>query len=170
MQPEQGIKSFITDEGEQSWQDIVAKLKFISGTKEGQKIDIRTLQTVNNDYWTSAWRTWRTYMSCEESREMTLKWIKLVLGDAFAMCSKYVSCEEEFYQKLSSTIGLAIQDSKTGLVSLAKTYSADTMFVSKLNALIVLINTKIEELSKAYPNIITIVNRAGVIINNNNKF
>jgi hypothetical protein len=165
---EQNIKKLIIDDGEQSYQDVVSKLKFIAFIKEGQKIDIHTLSTMEDNYWTSLWRTWRTTMACPESRDVTMKWIKKVINDAFSICSKFARYggddkenEIEFYQRLSRQISDDIQYSKTGIINLKKTYSDDIIYTSKIDALIVVIDEEIDRLAKTYPGVIVKIVKDG---------
>ena len=159
MQPEQDVKNFITNDTEFSWQEIISKLKFISNIKEYEKIDVQSMKTMENGYWTS---TWRTLFSRGESREITLKFIKITIANAIMLCTQYIAMENEFFQKLGGTIGVELQDSRRGLMNLCKTYIADSMFVAKIKALILLIDTKIEELGRNFPDIIKIPSRAGI--------
>jgi hypothetical protein len=145
----QSIRTFITDGSEHSTQNIISKLKFISKIKEGEKVDIQSCQVVDAEYWPS--RIYRTVLARGESRNTTLDFIKMTIGEAFELCSKYFKIDQDFYQQIANTIAKSIQESKAGLKNLSKTYKDDRLFVSKVEALLTTLDTEIEDMMKQFP-------------------
>lgn len=156
MQINQDIENFITDERESSWENVIGNLKFIGSVREGMKIDVQSMQTMNNDYWTKAWRT---VLSRGESRKGALKFIKDVIARALQLCSNYIDSDDVFFQGLGKTVGVEIQDALCGVQALCKTYADDAAYVAKLNALIILVDAKMKEMYDSHPDIIVIKER-----------
>lgn len=139
------LKSFVIDGSEHSVQSTISKLKFISKIKEGEKIDVSTL-TLCDSSWLSS--LYRTLLRRGESREATLIFIRGVIGEAFDLAYIYLCKEERFYRDIGKTIIISLQESKSGLLKLTNSYSDDRMFVSKIEALISTLDTKIKDLER----------------------
>jgi len=145
------IKGFITDDREKSWENIISRLRFIAAIKEGQKIDVKSLCLVDTGYMS---RAWRTVFSRGENRDGGLLFIKETFGDALDICSHYVAHDDEFYRGLGKSISGNIQDSICGLRMFKKTYYDDPVFVGRIDALLILIGAKLEELRDSYPDLV----------------
>lgn len=152
MEPEH--PDIILDDSDLSWQDITSKLEFISKVKVGEKIDVQSQCVMSCGYWTSFYRSYLS--SVEESRWGCLKFIKQVIAKAFVICAEYASSDNRLYHVLGKKLGFSIQRAKIGLLNICKTYAADSMFVSKVNALISVNDAKIIELAKTYPEVIEV--------------
>lgn len=139
------LKSFVIDGSEHSVQSVISKLKFISKIKEGEKIDVSTLTLCDNTWLSSLYRT---LLRRGESREATLIFIRGVLGEAFDLAYNYLCREERFYKDIGKTIIISLQESKSGLSQLANSYLDDRMFISKIEALISTLDTKIKDLER----------------------
>jgi len=137
------MKSFVVDGSERSVQDIISKLKFIAKIQDGEKLDVCSL-TLHKD--TLGTSLYRTIVARDESRDRALEFIRCVIGEAFDLASKYRRKEESFFKKIGEMIILALKESRAGLLNLTKTYELDRMFVSKLETLMVTLDTKTEDL------------------------
>lgn len=147
----QNIRNFITDNNEHGTQNIISKLKFIAKLKENEKIDLQSLQVITADYWPS--RLYRTFIARGESREHTLEFIKEIIGEAFDLCTRYMTIKQEFYQHVCNSLVLALQESKIGLKNLCKTYKDDRMFTSQIESLITTLDVKTSDLTKHFDEI-----------------
>jgi len=139
------LKSFVIDGSENSVQDIVSKLKFISKIKEGEKLDVSTLTLCENTLFSSLYRT---LLRRGESREATLVFIRGVIGEAFDLAYVFLCRDSPLCNDIGETIVSSLHESKSGLLKLTKSYTDDRMFVSKIEALICTLDTKIKDLER----------------------
>ena len=139
------LKNFATDENERSIQDILAKLKFISKIKQDEKMDISSMTLSPNNWPTSLYRT---ILARGESKEKTLEFIRNVVGDAFDMSLRYLKMKDNFFRDIGFLIIKSLVECKPGIDNLNKTYSDDRMFVSKVEALVQILDTKISNLNR----------------------
>ena len=146
MAAEASMKSFVTDGGERSVQDIVSKLKFIAIVKAGEKIDVSSLSIQGV---TLAGRTYRTFIARGESRAATLTFLRATLGTAFDLASEYASRGDAFSTKIAGMIISALTVAKTGIIGLTETYRDDRMFVSRVDTLVTTLDAKIADLNLA---------------------
>jgi len=140
-------KSFIIDGSERSVQDTISKLRFIAKIEEGDIVDVHSLTLSKTSYSTSFYRT---VFTREESREHTLDFFRKTLHNAFELaeaCSKERKDKPQFFDDMIYLILLSIKESKTGILSHAKTYSQDKMHSSKIEALMMSVNTRLKDLS-----------------------
>lgn len=144
---ERDIKAFINDDSDMSWQDVSSKLKFISSLKEYEKIDIQSLQTMENGYITSIWRT---FFYKTESRKTTYDFVKSVIGNAVMLCAQYLAHNDDMFKKFGLTIYTELQSCKKGINNLCKTYSDDVAYVSKFESIITIIDTTTQGLNLKY--------------------
>lgn len=112
------IKKFINDEHELSWENIIAKLSLIAAIKEGQKIDVASMQLIDAGYMN---RAFRTLFARGESRECTMTFIKTTIADALELCEKYTADNDDFYRGLGRELYVRISDATSGLRALKKT-------------------------------------------------
>jgi hypothetical protein len=146
MAAEASMKSFVTDGGERSVQDIVSKLKFIATVKAGEKIDVSSLSIQGV---TLAGRAYRTFIARGESRAATLTFLRATLGTAFDLASEYASRGDAFSTKIAGMIISALTAAKTGIIGLTETYRDDRMFVSRVDTLVTTLDAKIADLNLA---------------------
>lgn len=144
----QNIKDFITDG---IYQDVVSKLRFISKIREGEKLDIQSLQMVPADHWFS--KLYRSLFSRGESRDSTFKFVVKVIGEAFELISKYIYQNEILYTQTVIEILKALEESKAGLINLIRTYHDDRMYISRIDTLINTIDTKTSDLQRQFPEV-----------------
>ena len=144
----QSVKCFVTDGSERSVQDTVSKLKFLAKIKEGEKIDVQSLQVVTADSWGS--RLYRTLIARGESREATLEFVRGVVGEAFDLATRYITREDDFFRQVGDMIIQALQESKQGLSNLTETYKDDRMYTSRIDTLIGTISTKTGDIQRQF--------------------
>jgi len=145
------IKDFITDNRDSSWEKTISKLRFIAAIKEGQKIDVKSMQFIDTSY---SGRAWRTLFSRGECREGTLVFIKETFGDALSACSKYVDDNDETFRQLGATLGVEIKEALYGLTALKKTYFDDPGYLGRIDSLIMVTNIKLTEIQQLHPDIV----------------
>lgn len=137
------LKDFVLDGSNHSVQDIVSKLKFIAKVKPHEWMDVTRLQLYEKTYWNSFYRTLFTR---SESRNATLEFIRLVYAEAFELAFKYSTTSANFRHAVAKMILDAMGEAKAGIDNLKKSYENDRMFVSKLETLTDIFDTKIKEL------------------------
>ena len=133
------IKGFGISGQQSSVENIVSKLKFISRLKEGDKIDIRNMSVVKDDYVS---RLNRTMSGCK--REDSLKFMKNTIENAIELVQYYYSqCREnQFNKDVGDLIIENISKAKIGIENQIKTYSSDIKFITELETVIEIINIK----------------------------
>ncbi len=133
-------------------QDVLAKLKFVSKIKIGEKIDVDSLTMVSANSWgSSVYRTYRTILWTEESRDVSHDFLQKLTDDAFELTRTYLSQKEEYYKVLGNKILLAILESVKGIQNLIKTYANDRLYVSKLETLIQVLQAKSRDINNHFP-------------------
>lgn len=152
---EDPLKDFVLDGSNHSVQDIVSKLKFIAKVRPHEWMDVTKLQLYEKTYWNSFYRTLFTR---SESRNATLEFIRLVFGEAFELAARYNTSKAPFRHAVAKMILDAMEESKTGIANLKESYKEDRMFVSKLETLTSIFDTKVKELkeSQARPPVISL--------------
>lgn len=141
--------NFLTTINEKSAHELVSKLKFISKIKQREKIDIEYLQVVSADSWLNSF--YRTFISRSESRDSTLEFVKNIIKEAFELSYKYLNCDGEYSKNIGKMLIKSIVESKIGLKNLADTYSDDRLYESEIDAFILFIDTKINDIDKQFP-------------------
>ena len=129
---------------EQSAQDVISRLKFISTIKPGEKIDVASL-SVQSD--TVLGRLYRTVLARGESRSATLEFVRQTLGEAFELAQSQAAAEDAYARRLGAMVFAAIVAAKTGIAGLSETYKDDRMFVSRVETLVGTLDAKIAEVS-----------------------
>ena len=111
--------------------EVISRLKFISNLRNGDKIDTQGVRVQPNDWTTPIFRfVWG------ESKQTTLKFLKGIMDDAFAL--------EEFYNRskysheilMSDIIRNDIAASMEGIKNLKLTYATNIKFTCDLSTLI----------------------------------
>ncbi len=147
-------KELIIDGSEKSVQDIVSKLRFIAKININEKLDVHTLTLYRNNWITSIYRTYHNIFSSEtESKEITLGFIRQVIGDAFDLSTIHLNKDDTFSQRISLMIIQSLKEARTGLFNLLSTYKGDRMFISKIETLIQTLNMKTDDLDKIFETI-----------------
>jgi len=139
------IKSFVIDGGEHSVQEVISKLGFIATIKPEEKVDVSTLSILSN---TLPERVYRALVARGESRQGTLDFVRLTLGEAFDLAASYRGKESRFNSRISKMLIDAIAASKAGIESLTVTYADDRMFVSRVETLVHTLEAKIIDLTE----------------------
>lgn len=127
-------------------QDVVSKLRFISKIKGGEKIDVNSFTVVDDTNPVS--RVYRTLISRDESREKTLEFIKKTMTDALGMILKFLKSGNDYEIHLSGMILSTLKEARAGIASLGETYKTDRMYTSRVETLIRILDTKIENLER----------------------
>lgn len=143
MESSHRLNNFSKDDNDKSVYDILSKLKFISKIKEGEVVDVRSLTIMEVGMATSAYRT---FITKDEGRDNTLKYFRQIISEAFDMITLYLNKKDKFCRQIGIMIYDALVESKPGINSHIKTYSNDRMFVSKIETLIVTLDTELEEI------------------------
>lgn len=139
------IKSFIIDGSERSVQDTVSKLKFISKIQVGEVVDVHSLTLSPISFVTSVYRT---IVARGESREHTLDFFRRTIQDAFDLTIECLQREETFFKDTGIIIVTAINESKRGIINHSETYGDDRMYTSKIDTLIISIDTRLKDLKE----------------------
>jgi hypothetical protein len=139
----EGLRNFVIDGSDKSVQDIVSKLCFLAKIQKDEKVDVSHLALQHDTWWTMILRT----ISREQSRERTLVFIREVTDDALEFCSRCLQSRENFHIKIGNAILSKLTESKDGISNLLHgPYKDDKMFIAKLETLILILNTKVEDL------------------------
>lgn len=145
---EESLKEFIIDGSNNSVQDILSKLKFLSKVKPQDWVDVTNLQLYERNNWN---RPYRSMVTRNESRHTTLEFIRTVFGEAFDLATKYTLSTTPFRQAVAQMIIDATKEARAGIENLKITYEADKMFVSRLESLIAVFDVKINALKAKHP-------------------
>jgi len=129
---------------EQTAQDVISRLKFISTIKPGEKIDVASL-SVQAD--TVLGRLYRTVLARGESRAATLEFVRLTLGEAFDLAQTQAAHKDAYVRRLGAMVFAAIVAAKAGILGLSETYKDDRMFVSRIETLLGSLDAKIAEVA-----------------------
>ena len=134
------IKNFTISGKEESLENIISKLKFISKIREGEKVDVKTLTIVDPDIPS---RAHRTFIS-RESRVETYSFIKTVIDRGIGMLYYYLDTKETFHSEMVRLLVVNLKDSKKGITNLTITYEKDRKFVSDIETLMETMDAKIQ--------------------------
>lgn len=131
-----------------SHQEVVTKLKFISLIKKDEKINVNTLSVYNKNIMTSILR--RFY---HENRDDTLFFINSTVLRSFEILKltslSTSTCDQEFTLNLIKDLIRTIE----GLQNIQTTYCDDRMFYCNIQMVIENITTKLHEFSPQIPDI-----------------
>ena len=147
--------------------EILARLRFIGKTQKGQRINVSTMNHEDESMYTS---TYRTLITRDESREKSLRFFKETVEEALRIVQRRLISERDYDHRIAHTILYNIREAKKGIQEMIRgeTYRQDTMFVSKVEAYLVLLDNcildhdkriadvtrKKTELAVATPNVI----------------
>lgn len=138
------FKNFVIDNSDVTVYDIISKLLFLSKIKEGEKINTEDFYVEETSWFTTLRRTFFR----NQSRSKTLEFIKNLTDSALDIASKCSSSNVDLHRNIGNYIIDSLEQSKTGLLNLTKTYEDDRMFVSKMQTLIGILDEKINVFKK----------------------
>jgi hypothetical protein len=138
------FKNFVIDNSDVTVYDIISKLLFLSKIKEGEKINTEDFYVEETSWFTTLRRTFFR----NQSRTKTLEFIKNLTDSALDIASKCSSSNVDLHRNIGNYIIDSLEQSKTGLLNLTKTYEDDRMFVSKMQTLIGILDEKINVFKK----------------------
>ena len=125
-----------------SRQDIIAKLKFLSRVSKGQKINVKDMILQDEDWKTKVSRTvWNI-----DNRNNTMSFIQNTITSAFNLISLLIKSESVGDKQICNTIIVDIIASKRGINALKSTYQEDTFFCCGVDTYIQMIEAHISEL------------------------
>ena len=109
--------------------------------KRGEKVNVKELFVRDNSsIWQRIARTLRnmstsiSHSEVVESKEATLAFIEIVIGDAITMIYAYRKESDEFKQGIADIIVGNLERSKPGVANLAETYKGERKFISDMEA------------------------------------
>lgn len=126
--------------------DTIARLKFLSRIRKGEKINVVSNTLQPDSFVTSVSRT----IFNTDNRQNTLTYIQNSIGSAFQLFNIYVSSSKESEKLLAKQIIRDIIAAKPGIRNLTITYQEDTMFCCSIETYIQTIDARIEEYRKKY--------------------
>lgn len=140
--------NFLIDYSEKTVHEIISKLQFISQVKNGEKLDLYSLQIVSADSWATS--AYRTFLSRGESRANSLEFAKAVINQAFGLACTYLEKDGDYNTNIGEIIIRSIIGSKKGLKCMTETYKLDRLFVSEIQSLILILDSKIEDMKRKF--------------------
>ena len=137
---------------ENELQDLLSRLDFISNLKEGEIIYVNGLSKTKCNWRTSLYRTFMNVggLWTTESKQITLKFFKETLDEAFKSIAGYIQKESLYQRSIVSMIMNGIIESRVGISNYKETCQkhGDDIFVSQLNSLDKILNVKLDNLRK----------------------
>ena len=125
-----------------SRQDIIAKLKFLSRVSKGQKINVKDMILQDEDWKTKVSRTlWNI-----DNRNNTMSFIQNTITSAFNLIGLLIKSESVGDKQICNAIIVDIIASKRGINALKSTYQEDTFFCCGVDTYIQMIEAHISEL------------------------
>lgn len=127
-------------------QDVLARLKFIAKIRPQTKIEVCSLALRDTSL---SNRAYRHFMTPLESKETTYEFLNTTFNHAFELVARTGS--GGFEQQMRQLLLTAIHDALAGMQNLNKTYEHSDIFVSRLQALTEVMDSKLSELQRADP-------------------
>jgi hypothetical protein len=130
--------------------DILSKLKFIAKFKSSSKVDVGTLRLCSDNWKTSIWRTLISYVVRDESRDVTLEFVRTTVGSALAFLYKNYTTNNEYLISICNIMIDSLTEAKNGFFQLAdvSSYRVDPMFTSRVETEKDMLENKIEDLRR----------------------
>ena len=124
--------------------DIIKKLKFITLIEQGERINVSTISTAHNNWFSSIYRS-----IFKESRQKTFQFLNEVIDRSFELIflhkdSKKVSDRISCHQIIED-----LMNSLVGIKHLQQTYSSDRNFYCDMETLLGSIFARLAELSSS---------------------
>lgn len=132
------ISDFSISGNQQRLESVVSKLKFISKIEPQQKINTTELFIREPGWQTTILRS----INPGETRESTLLFLKDTVDTAISLSLLYQRYNDQFHQNILNMLKDALKECKHGLDNLCITYTSDRMYVSKIETLKQIIDTK----------------------------
>ena len=129
-----------------SRQDIITKLKFLSRVSKGQRINVKEMILQDESWLTTASRTvWNI-----DNRNNTMTFIQNTITSAFNMISLLLRSEAVGDRQICKTIVGDIIASKKGIRNLKRTYTDDTYFCCGVDTYIQMIDAHMTDLKSKH--------------------
>jgi hypothetical protein len=138
-------KNFVIDGSENSIQNIINRLKFISKIQSEEIVDVQSLTLSEKSIKTSLYRT---FLARNESRQLTLEFFQKTIKEAFDRACFCFQNKDWFYKKMGTMITKSLGETLSGLENVKKTYESDRLFTSSIDTLVETIKIKIQYLEK----------------------
>lgn len=141
-------KHFTQTGNEHVVNDVISKLKFISKTKPGEKLNVKELFVRdNNEIWQRFLRTMRNSILWEdgESKESTLAFTSSVTDEALNLiCFYRRNAKNTFDNNIADMLTKNLEEALNGMESLLDTYKDDRKFSSQIETLMNTLNLRLE--------------------------
>ena len=129
-----------------SRQDIITKLKFLSRVSKGQRINVKEMILQDESWLTTASRTvWNI-----DNRNNTMTFIQNTITSAFNMIGLLLRSETVGDRQICKTIVGDIIASKKGIRNLKGTYTDDTYFCCGVDTYIQMIDAHMTDLKSKH--------------------
>src|SRR5437016_7345408 len=121
----------MSDEDGTTLLELLARLLFISQIAPNEKMDTESIQMMEDNYYTSAYRTFKYYFMMTQSRKTTLKFIEDTFKQAFWEIKKYADkAIQEPHMKntnddIIAKLGAGLKHSRMGINNIKRTYIAE---------------------------------------------
>ena len=161
------MRSFVTEAGDHSLQDVLSRLRFLASLKPGEKIDVATHSVQTPGFFG---QVYRTLFARGESREATLAYVRATLGEAYDLVERFEAAArparpaggtppcgtppgglpgappgareaESFDARMARLLRGQLTATRAGIEALATTYSDDRMFASRVGTLVSTLDT-----------------------------
>lgn len=145
------LTSFSLDSSDKSVQEILNRLCLLAKIQEGEKLDAHTLQLQSDSYWTRFVRTISTACGLDtQTRDATYSFVKTLTDDALCIIERCMQSTNELHNRMGQKVLEKLIESKKGIQMLHLTYSTDKKFIAKLETVVLILDTKIDNLTKLY--------------------
>lgn len=125
-----------------SRQDVISKLKFLSRVMKGQKINVKDMTLQDENYITRVSRTvWHI-----DNRNNTMSFIQNTITSAFNLVNLLLQSESIGDKQICKAIIVDILAAKKGINALKVTYNDDTFFCCGVDTYIQMIDAHVAEL------------------------
>ena len=129
-----------------SRQDIITKLKFLSRVSKGQKINVKDMTLQDESWLTTASRTvWNI-----DNRNNTMTFIQNTITSAFNMIVLLLRSDSIGDKQICKTIVADIIGAKKGIHTLKSTYTDDTFFCCGVDTYIQMIEAHMIDLKSKH--------------------
>lgn len=129
-----------------SRQEIITKLKFLSRVSKGQKINVKDMTLQDESWLTSASRSvWNI-----DNRNNTMTFIQNTITSAFNMIVLLLRSEGVGDRQICKTIVTDIIGAKKGIYNLKSTYTEDTFFCCGVDTYIQMIEAHMADLKSKH--------------------
>lgn len=130
-----------------SRQDVITKLKFLSRVSKGQKINVKDMTLQDESWVTTASRSlWNI-----DNRNNTMTFIQNTITTAFNMITLLLKSDTVGDKQICKTIVSDIVSSKSGIKNLKSTYADDTYFCCGVDTYVQMIEAHMTDLKSKKP-------------------